>query len=341
MIVIGVSIFALMGHGARKKRWLEWLVRGIIAFCCFGEGHYIVYGLTDADRQHSFYYNILVSMCACSTLSLFYIFRLSLSYILTGVQDVVSLHFFASLIKKIKDKSTRITAERVFVPSSIPHMVGLFVYISAFSYLLSGMHPGEFDLPGLPIPIPIQLDQLIAYNLFGLVLLAFCGVGIYVSRKPRECMKRLGLVKPTMAQVGIGVGLIFFSFLYEALWSFFTHSAGGDLASKLAMYNSGTFAGGEGLTGAIIKAFATAICAGIGEETLMRGALQPALGILPAAVLHGALHGQFAHTPIFIVQVAVWSAIVGIVRHYTNTTTTIIAHSGFNLLTTFLFAFNP
>lgn len=341
MIVIGISILALMGHGARKKRWLEWLVRGIIAFLCFSEANYVLYGATLVERHHAFYYGAVTGMCVASILALFYIFRLPLSYILTGVQDLVSLNFFASLLKKLRDKGTLLPYEKVFVPSSIPHLVGLFVYISAFGYLLSGIHPSEFDLPGLPIPIPVQLDQLIAYNGLGLVLLSVCGVGIYVSRSPKETLKRLGLCKLTLPQVAIGVSLIFISFFYDALWSIFTHHASGDLASKLAMYNSGTFAAGGSLSAAIIIAMATAICAGVGEETLMRGALQPALGILPAALLHGVLHAQFAHTPIFVVQIALWSTIIGIVRHYTNTTTTIIGHAGFNLVTTFLFAFNP
>ena len=79
----------------------------------------------------------------------------------------------------------------------------------------------------------------------------------------------------------------------------------------------------------------------MGEETLIRGALQPVLGIIPAALLHGVLHGQFAHAPLFILQVAGWSIVMGVIKKYTNTTTTIIGHAGFNLVTVFLFSFNP
>ncbi|MGH7486686.1 MAG: CPBP family glutamic-type intramembrane protease, partial [bacterium] len=110
---------------------------------------------------------------------------------------------------------------------------------------------------------------------------------------------------------------------------------------KLSTYNSGTFSVMGGLMPSVILALATAVFAGIGEETLIRGALQPALGIVPAGILHGALHGQFAHSPFFIVQIAGWSCLIGIVRKYTSTTTTIIGHAGYNLITTFLFAFNP
>ncbi len=168
------------------------------------------------------------------------------------------------------------------------------------------------------------------------------GVGIYVTRPYKIAMARLGWVKPSQKQIGIGIALILGSFLYDAIWAHFTHHLPGqDLATKLSFYNSGTFTAGGGFVPSAILALATALCAGIGEETLIRGALQPVFGILPAALLHGMLHGQFAHAPIFIVQVTIWSILMGLVKRYTNTTTTIIGHAGFNLVTTFLFAFNP
>ena len=114
------------------------------------------------------------------------------------------------------------------------------------------------------------------------------------------------------------------------------------MATKISSYNSGTFAvDGTDFTGSLILALATALCAGIGEETLIRGALQPVVGILPAALLHGILHAQFANAPILILQIAAWSCVMGIVRRCTNTTTTIIGHVGFNFVSVFLFAFNP
>jgi uncharacterized protein len=172
--------------------------------------------------------------------------------------------------------------------------------------------------------------------------LSFCGIGIFVTRSYKEAFVRLGWVKPTNKQIGIGIAVIVGSFLYDYLWSLLTHNLPGqDLATKLSYYNSGTFTANGGFVPSAILALATALCAGIGEETLIRGALQPVFGIVPAAILHGMLHGQFAHAPIFIVQVSIWSIMMGLVKRYTNTTTTIIGHAGFNLITTFLFAFNP
>ncbi len=197
-------------------------------------------------------------------------------------------------------------------------------------------------MPTIALPmLPLAIDQLVSYNGVGLVLVSICGVGIFVSRKPREVFARLGWQKPTVQQVGIGLGLVAFSFLYDLIWSLYTHAGAGDMATQISGYNSGTFSVTGGMGSAVVLALATALCAGIGEETLIRGAIQPVLGIIPAALLHGILHAQFSHAPQLILQVAIWSCIMGIVRRCTNTTTTIIGHAGFNLVTTFLFAFNP
>jgi membrane protease YdiL (CAAX protease family) len=151
-------------------------------------------------------------------------------------------------------------------------------------------------------------------------------------------MKRLGLVKPAGWQIGVAILMVFVTAAYDFLWN----PSGQGVGGKLAMYNAGTFAAAGGNPGpAAFLALMTGVCAGAGEEILMRGALQPVLGIVPAAILHGALHGQFQHAPILIIQVAGWSILMGIVRRYTNTTTTLITHATWNFITTFLFAFNP
>lgn len=233
-------------------------------------------------------------------------------------------------------------AERIFMADSIPHMNGLWIYVTCMAFLLTHLEIAGFQMPSIMIPMPVTMDQLFSYNFLGLVLLSVCGTGIFLTRKPMEVLRRLGLVKPTWTQVLIGFVGIFVTFAYDWLWSFYTHSQEGlGYADKLSHYNEGTFTGGAAPGPALIVASATGLCAGLGEETLIRGALQPVFGILPAAFMHGVLHGQFAHAPLLILQVFGWSTLMCIIRRYTNTTTTIITHVGFNFLSTFLIAFNP
>ncbi len=233
-------------------------------------------------------------------------------------------------------------AERIFVADSIPHMNALWIYVTCLAFLLTHLEIAGFQMPSIMVPIPVTMDQLFSYNFLGLVMLSVCGTGIFITRKPMEILRRLGLVKPSFAHILIGVIGIFITFTYDWLWSFYTHGQEGlGYADKLSHYNEGTFAAGANPGPAFFVASATGLCAGLGEETLIRGALQPVFGIVPAAFMHGVLHGQFSHAPLLILQVFGWSMIMGIIRRYTNTTTTIITHVGFNFLSTFLIAFNP
>lgn len=339
ILVLGCGILGLFAHAARTRSWIEWGLRSLIACVCVFEGFSITAQTSQLGNGYGT--EILTGMCTATCVMLFVPVRKVLSAVLTALDGVVSLRALSGPIRHKMSIAQAIMSIKVFQPYSIPHMVGLFLYISTFAYFLMNTEMSGFQLPSIPLPVPVTIEQLVSYNGLGLIILSFCGVGIFVSRRPKEAAQRLGWVKPTLAQVGIGLGLVVFSFIYDLLWSYFTHNSGGDLASKLSAYNSGTFSAGGGFEAAVILALATAICAGIGEETLIRGALQPVFGILPAAFLHGILHAQFSHAPVFIVQVAIWSCCMGLVRRFTNTTTTIIGHAGFNFVTTFLFAFNP
>lgn len=343
-ITYGCAILGLASHGASKHKFWLWVVRIVaIILACFEFISAIAYQETkniEFGYDPLFLSVITILMCVGTLSSLFIAARKFYSFIFTFFDWIATFQFvnFVNGKQKFLDS---VLNRRIFVPTSIPHMTSLYVYFTSFLYLVGGVNFSGLGLPSLPIPIPIQIDQLFSYNGLSLVFVSFCGVGIFVTRKFRGCLDRLGLVLPSRNQIYIGLSLIAMSFLYDYLWSLLTHNMGQELAVKLTNYNAGTFGVTGGLAASVTLALATAVFAGIGEETLIRGALQPVFGIIPAAFLHGLLHGQFAHAPIFILQVALWSCIMGMVKHRCNTTTTIIGHAGFNFCTTFLFAFNP
>jgi len=353
LIVLACCVLGLLAHGSRHQSWLGWLLRTIIGIFFFAE--LLMCLGWSADELNSQMGGMMItpqqwglgvtaSLCASTGSLLFYHVRVGISYLLTVVEQTVSGQVFVAAYKRTAVLKSFI-ADRVFQPASIPCLVAGWIYVTTTCFLLGSIDPSSVKVPLLPIPIPVPLEQLLSYNGLGLVALALCGVGIFVSRKPLEAFQRVGWAKPTVRQVILGVALIFVTFAYDYAWSLYTHHMEGNLGSKLTNYNAGTFtsggAGGATLGPSFILALFTGICAGVGEETLIRGALQPAFGILPAAILHGLLHGQFSHAPVFLLQVAGWSTMMGIVKRYTNTTTTIIAHSGFNFLTTFIFSYNP
>lgn len=341
ILILILAILGILAHVARTRHWLEIILRGLIVLVALLEG-LSIFSATAELFFNSWISSVISSAMLATVLILFIPIRRSFSWVVTALDLFISGQVFVPLIRKKIKAADYFLQRKIFVPQSFPHLMGLFVYISTLAYLLICIDPEGFKAPFMPLPIPLMLGQLLSYNGIGLIVLSFCGIGIYITRSFKEALPRLALVKPTKIQIGIGLALIVISFTYDALWALYTHHLGGqDLATKLSFYNSGTFTAAGGFGPSVLLALATALCAGIGEETLIRGALQPVFGILPAAILHGMLHGQFAHAPVFIIQVAIWSTFMGIVKRYTNTTTTIIGHAGFNFVTTFLFSFNP
>lgn len=340
--IIFCCVLALMAHASRKQGWgwLAWVLRVIFGFSFVAElfTTFIQFG-TSANRWSAL---ICLVMTVLTGGMLLIQFRKFLSVLFTGANQVISGQVAIAAIKR-QSLVDALKADSIFVPESMPHLTGFWIYVTCLGTLLMNVDPSGIKAPAMPIPMPVPLDQLFSYNGLGLVAVSVCGVGIFITRNPKAVLTRLGIVKPTALQVGIALGMVVFTAAHDYVWSLFTHPMEGAIGGKLANYNSGTFTTGNGAdpNGAAILALATGLCAGIGEETLIRGALQAVFGIFPAGFLHAVLHGQFAHSPMLILQVGLWSTIMGIVRRYTNTTTTIITHVTWNFLSTFLFAFNP
>ena len=76
---------------------------------------------------------------------------------------------------------------------------------------------------------------------------------------------------------------------------------------------------------------ALALLPGICEELLFRGALQPRFGLLPTAVLFTSIHSQYGIS-LDLVGIFVIGLSLGLIRKWTNTTTSMTAHVSYNLL---------
>ena len=340
IVIVIFSVMGLMAHGARKYKWMEWALRTIVGFSFIVELFTIgVVYPTSTSPVSPWAVAVTWAMTILTGIVLFEPCRVGISYVLTVVNQFILGRVFIAIHKK-RDAVRAFIDERIFMPTSIPHLNAFYIYVTVLGSLLASISLENFEMPHIPTPLPVPIDALFSYNFLGLIILSFCGCGIFVARRFPEVLTRLGIVKPTPAHIVIGVVAIFATMGYDAFCSLFTHNMQGGIANKLTMYNNGTF-GTAGAGPAFFLALATALCAGIGEETLIRGALQPVFGTLLAGFLHGVLHGQFNHAPILIVQVAVWSTMMGILRRYTNTTTTIITHCGWNFIMTFLIAYNP
>jgi uncharacterized protein len=171
----------------------------------------------------------------------------------------------------------------------------------------------------------ISMAALWAQQIFT-ALFAMVGVGWLVRRGPGSTFERLGLVTPTLRQVLVAIGLAILLvplvIVVEYVGTLFGVGADTDV-ERLS----------EQLLGPLFRSpfgiFTVGAAAAIGEETLLRGALQPRFGLLLTTVIFALLHSNYGIS-ISTVIVFVLGLILGIVRIRANTTTAMIVHGVYN-----------
>ena len=162
-----------------------------------------------------------------------------------------------------------------------------------------------------------------------LALLALAGVGLFVRRKAADAAGRLGLIRPAwwhlaLAPAAAGMFLALLTGFDSANHAFFPglakhiDSTDSHLFSQLANSNAAGIA-------------ALALLPGICEDLLFRGALQPRIGLVPAALLFTSIHSQYAIS-LDLAGIFAIAICLGLIRKYANTTTSITAHVAYNLL---------
>ena len=166
------------------------------------------------------------------------------------------------------------------------------------------------------------------YSLIWAVPASFLAVGYPRRRTFREARERLSLVRPSLRQVVLAVlivaGLLlvmdYLSEGIELVWN----ERGWRTTDAEAIELLFGFVVGP--VGAVI----TSIVAGLGEELVFRGVLQPRLGIFLPALMFTSVHA-FQYDFDALVQVLFLGVILGYIRKRTNTTTSAIVHGGYDL----------
>jgi|SRR5580765_7812184 len=209
---------------------------------------------------------------------------------------------------------------------------------------IRGPSPGHTDrltasiaLVLLLIPVPFQLlsDDLLGIvkgsgqpladvgslvaQLIGEVVFALSAVGLWVGRDLRAVRERLGLGGVRLRHLGIAAaGLAAVSGAnagmewlertqFHALWlrdQDMTQLIAGDLS--------------------VAAALVLGVSAGVGEELMVRGALQPRVGLVWASLLFAAAHVQY--TWFGMLTIVLLGMTLGVVRKSANTTTAIVVH---------------
>jgi membrane protease YdiL (CAAX protease family) len=169
-----------------------------------------------------------------------------------------------------------------------------------------------------PVEIPFYpSDPLVSVTTD--VALALAGVGFGLTRGFRESLARLDVRPITRRQLAMAVVV---AAMFQVIVGGLEYVESVLLPSVHALEDrfGYEFVGLPPWVGAVL----TSISAGVGEEVLFRGALQPRLGVVLTAVLFGALHVQY-QVPGMIVIVLIGIGL-GLVKERTSTTFVIIVH---------------
>jgi membrane protease YdiL (CAAX protease family) len=172
----------------------------------------------------------------------------------------------------------------------------------------------------------VNLSELLV-QVLAFVALAYTAVGAGFHRTLEQATARLGLTKPNIQTFPVAVGFMLLAFLVNGLASVLTREFQPDAYDRIEQVTNEMTADVQNVFGAAILG----LSAGIGEELLMRGALQPRFGILLTSLLFALLHVQYG-LALVLIGLFLTGALLGIERRYFGTTTAILTHAMFNML---------
>ncbi|MBK7895962.1 MAG: type II CAAX endopeptidase family protein [Candidatus Promineifilaceae bacterium] len=222
-------------------------------------------------------------------------------------------------------RSTRHSMERIMPvnPHSPVHTLAL-LYSGYFASTVILQLAGGLDSLAAnltEVSVGLFLVQQLSF-----VVLALLGVGVVIRRDWTAVLQRLGLGPLTGRQLIESVGWVALLVLLQAVGGAIWAATNPDEVALIEQISQ-TLYQNFGLW----HWLALAIGAGIGEEILFRGALQPAQGIWFTSALFAIVHVQYGlFTPATVVLFLL-SFILGTIRQRHNTSMAILVHIGYDL----------
>lgn len=173
----------------------------------------------------------------------------------------------------------------------------------------------------------LGLGDLIAQEV-GLLILGAAGVGIYMRRNTSQTVARLGLVRPAWWHVALALAASGAFFAFGLAMDQLSRVLTPDVYRQVSTNTDQLFGG---LVSGPVGIAALALAPGICEEILFRGALQPRIGLIATALLFASFHTQYGLSfdtlAVFVIAIG-----LGLIRKYTNTTSSVISHAAYNLI---------
>jgi membrane protease YdiL (CAAX protease family) len=213
-------------------------------------------------------------------------------------------------------------------PKSPIDLVGLalILWVGSF-FVISAVQSGPAD-------VGADDSAALTGNLFWLVLnaatfvaIAYVAVGYRIHRTGDEATQRLGITFPSLKTVAISVAMVIPCFAMSMIGSALTLAFQPDVVDNLEDTMDQMTNGLDNPIGALM----IGLSAGIGEEVLFRGAIQPRYGIVIAALFWTTMHVQYDISFVLVGLFGV-GILLGLQRKYLGTMSAIITHALYNML---------
>lgn len=239
------------------------------------------------------------------------------------------LAFLIPLLSPVRKLLARFTP---MDPKSPTDLCGLALIIWVMSFLsIAAAQSG-------PVSLGTGGSESLTGNYFWLVLnaatfvaIAYVAVGYRIFRTGAEATRRLGLNIPDLRTILISVALVIPAFIISMIGSALTVAFQPNVVDNLEQTMDQMTSGLDNPIGALM----IGLSAGIGEEVLIRGAIQPRYGIVIGALLWTVLHVQYDVSFVLLGLFAI-GIMFGYQRKHFGTTSAIITHALYNVVVVLL-----
>ena len=237
----------------------------------------------------------------------------------------VGIMITAAIAAALASKPLRERVARILPiePDNPVHALALVLAVLLFGTQVTSI---VFTNLGATNPTALTLGDLIAQEAPFLILAA-AGVGLFLRRNLPQAAVRLGLVVPAWWQVVLAVAAAGAFFAFGVGMDWLSHAWTPDVARQVDSTTQRLFGGLGTPLGIAVLALAPGIC----EEIMFRGALQPRFGLIATALLFTCIHTQYGLS-LDALSVFVIALGLGLIRRFTNTTTSVICHTTYNLI---------
>ena len=247
------------------------------------------------------------------------------AFAVTGSRDGLTFLLIGAgltlpMIKKFRVAMARVTP---MDPTSPIDMTGLAVVLAtiAFFWITFLSRPEPTD-EAVGITLSDLLLQVTAF-----VGLAFILAGALVYRTWPTVIDRLDLRRFSRKGVVAALGVVVAAFVLQIIASLMTEWLQPEIIDDLERVTRDMTANVQHPLGAI----ALGLSAGIGEEFLLRGAIQPRFGLVLTSLLFALLHVQYGLSFTLIALFGI-GMMLGLVKNRYGTWAAVLGHATFNTL---------